>query len=136
MKGKIPRRGVFESAGGLLWREQGGVKMLAVVHRPRYDDWSLPKGALKKGETWQQAALREVFEETACQARLEAFAGCACYQLQAYNTPKLVLFWHMALESEGILTPNEEIDTVAWMTVEQALERLTYPDERAILLSG
>ncbi len=130
-KDKQPKRGVYESAGGLLWREQAGMRQLAVVHRPRYDDWTLPKGTLKKGETWQQAALREVSEETACRVQLGEFAGCTCYQV--YDTPKVVLFWHMSLVQEGKLQPGEEIDAMAWLTVDEALERLSYTDERGLL---
>ena len=128
---KTSRRGVYESAGGLLWREQDGVRLLAVVHRPRYKDWTLPKGTLKKGETWQQAALREVQEETACEPRLGKFAGCSAYQI--YTTPKVVLFWHMTLAVENKLVPNDEIDALSWLTVDEALQRLTYADERELL---
>ena len=132
-KHKTPPRGVYEAAGGLLWREENGLRRLAVVHRPSYDDWTLPKGTLKKDETWQQAALREVHEETACQARLGDFAGCACYQI--YDTPKVVLFWHMTLAVEEELVPNDEVDALAWLTIDEALARLNYPDERALLQS-
>ncbi|MEW5869583.1 MAG: NUDIX hydrolase [Chloroflexota bacterium] len=128
---KKRKRGIYESAGGLLWREHSGGTRLAVVHRPRYDDWTLPKGTLKKGETWQEAALREIHEETGCEASLEAFAGCVCYQI--YDTPKVVLFWHMHVQSEGERLPDDEIDQVVWLSVAEALERLSYEDERKLL---
>ena len=128
---KVSKRGVHESAGGLLWREEAGERRLAVVHRPKYDDWTLPKGTLKKDETWQQAALREVFEETACRARLGDFAGCACYLVM--GTPKVVLFWHMTLAEEGKFVAGEEIDALAWLTIDEALEWLSYADEREVV---
>ncbi len=133
-KHKTPPRGIYESAGGLLWHEQNDLRRLAIVHRPRYNDWTLPKGTLKKGETWQQAALREVYEETACQAQLGKFAGCTCYQV--FETPKLVLFWHMTLAAQGKFSPNDEIDLLEWLTVAQALERLSYADERQLLIQA
>ena len=60
---KPNRRGIYESAGGIVWREGANGRLLAVVHRPRYDDWSLPKGTLDEGETWQEAAVREVHRD-------------------------------------------------------------------------
>jgi 8-oxo-dGTP diphosphatase len=131
-KSKTPRRGVYEASGGLLWQEDGGERRLALVHRPFYDDWTLPKGTLKKKESWQEAALREVQEETACKVRLGDFAGCACYQIGA--TPKVVLFWHMHLVRDAKLIPNDEIDEVAWLTVTEALSRLSYSSEREMLM--
>jgi 8-oxo-dGTP pyrophosphatase MutT (NUDIX family) len=55
---------VIQAGGGLVWRESRAGREIAIIHRPRYDDWTFPKGKLHKGETWEQAALREVEEET------------------------------------------------------------------------
>jgi len=122
---------VIEAAGGILWRRAGAVAELVVVHRPRHRDWSLPKGKRDPGESWQETALREVLEETGCQAAIERFAGGTIYTVK--GRPKVVLFWHMAITDEGIFEPNEEIDRLEWMTPEAALERLDYRSERRLL---
>jgi len=75
---------IVRLAGGILWREGS---RLAVIHRPRQADWSLPKGRLDEGETWEEAALREVTEETGCEARITSFAGAASYVQR--RTPRL-----------------------------------------------
>ena len=128
---KPSRRGIYESAGGIVWREGANGRLLAVVHRPRYDDWSLPKGTLDEGETWQDAAVREVAEETNCTASLGEFAGCTCYPVR--GLPKLVLFWHMTLVEERPFIANEETDELVWLTREEAIARLSYAGERELL---
>lgn len=123
---------LIRAAGGLVWRRHGPLYRLAVVHRPRYDDWSLPKGKIKKGEAWADAALREVREETGAVARLLAFAGALAYHTS--RGPKVVRFWHML--AEGALdAPRdaEEISDVVWWTVEEARARLQYEVERALV---
>jgi len=80
---------VIQAAGGLVWRQGEKGKEIAVIHRPRYDDWTLPKGKLRKKETWQQAALREILEEIGCLVRVGDFAGCTCYKFG--GIPKVVL---------------------------------------------
>jgi 8-oxo-dGTP diphosphatase len=122
---------VIEAAGGLLWRRAGDVAKLAVIHRPHHQDWSLPKGKRDPGESWQETALREVFEETGCRAEIESFAGGAIYTVKRH--PKVVLFWHMAVTDEGAFEPNDEVDRLEWMTPVAALERLDYEVERLLL---
>jgi len=127
---------VVRAAGGLLWREgkkgQTGAR-IAVIHRPHRKDWSLPKGKLSDGETWEACALREVREETGCEGRIASFAGAMSYVPR--NSPKIVLYWHMELVREGKLESKfkDEIDEVAWLTPEEALARLDYPGERRIV---
>ena len=65
-----PEQAQVKAAGGVVWRRGDAGLELAVVHRPRYDDWSLPKGKLDPGETWEEAALREVEEEIGLRCRL------------------------------------------------------------------
>ena len=125
---------VIEAAGGILWRRSGGVAELAVIHRPRHRDWSLPKGKRDPGESWQETALREVHEETACRAEIERFAGGTIYTVN--NRPKVVLFWHMAVTGEEPFEPNDEVDRLEWLTPESALERLSYATERELLTRG
>jgi ADP-ribose pyrophosphatase YjhB (NUDIX family) len=128
---KENRRSVSEAAGGIVWRDGQSGRQVAVVHRPRYGDWTLPKGWLDEGETWQEAAVREVREETNCIARLGEFAGCSCYV--ANGVPKIVLFWHMALVEERPFVANEETDELLWLAREEAVARLSYSGERALL---
>jgi 8-oxo-dGTP pyrophosphatase MutT (NUDIX family) len=122
---------VIRAAGGLLWRLDGGEPRVAVVHRPRRADWSLPKGKLDEGESWEAAAVREVREETGCSAKLGRFAGSAWYV--PARTPKVVLFWSMTLVREGALETHDEVDEVRWLRPRAALERLDHESERRVL---
>ncbi|WP_380680323.1 NUDIX hydrolase [Salinigranum sp. GCM10025319] len=119
------------AAGGLLWRDADGGRRLAVVHRPRYDDWTLPKGKPEADEPLDETALREVREETGCAVERGRFAGTVTYETDA--GPKVVLFWRMTLVEEGTRETDGEVDEVAWLTPEEARTRLSYPAERAIL---
>ena len=123
--------GIIQAAGGLVWRETPRGKEIALVHRSKYDDWSLPKGKLERGESWRAGALREVEEEIQCTVSVEKFAGCCCYEVG--GVPKVVLFWNMALVQEGDFQPNKEIDQLAWLSFDQAIERLDYECERRLL---
>ncbi len=126
---------IIRAAGGLVWREDpDGGRRLAVVHRPHRKDWSLPKGKLEEGERWEDAAVREVREETGCEARLVSFAGVVHYVPK--STPKVVLFWNMALVREGPLRFPEEVDELAWLTQKEALRRLDHETERELLLEA
>lgn len=123
---------VIRSAGGLLWRKVGGRRELAVIQRTRYGgDWTLPKGKLEPGESWQAAALREVQEETRCQPRLGQFAGSVIYPVN--GVPKIVLFWNMTLVGDCGFVPSDEVDALEWLPVQEALKRLNYEGERALL---
>jgi 8-oxo-dGTP pyrophosphatase MutT (NUDIX family) len=130
---KVQEDEIVKAAGGLVWRGGRGGPKLALVHRPRQDDWRLPKGKLKRGEGFSEAAAREVAEETGCRARLVAFAGYALYARN--RRPKLALFWHMTADGESCFEPNDEIDRVKWLTPKDALERLKHPAERRLLRS-
>jgi 8-oxo-dGTP pyrophosphatase MutT (NUDIX family) len=124
---------VVKAAGGLVWRAGRKGPRLAVVHRPRQDDWRLPKGKLKPGEDFTEAAAREVAEETGCRPRLVEFAGYALYARN--RRPKVALFWHMTADGESCFEPNDEIDRVKWLTPEDALGRIEHPAERRLLRS-
>jgi 8-oxo-dGTP diphosphatase len=126
-----PTEDVIEAAGGLLWRESPNGRELALVHRRRYDDWSLPKGKRDPGERWQDTALREIHEETGCKAELVSFAGSTAYTVRGVS--KIVLFWNMTLVEDCLFTPNEEVDQLAWFPLDRALDKLSYPTEKALL---
>ena len=126
---------IIRAAGGLVWRPgEDGHRRLAVVHRPHRKDWSLPKGKLKDGERWEDAAVREVGEETGCRTRVVSFAGVVHYVPK--RTPKVVLFWNMELLEEGPLGFPEEVDRIAWLTAPEALRRLDYETERELLVEA
>jgi 8-oxo-dGTP diphosphatase len=122
---------LVRAAGGLLWRQSSSGPQLAVVHRPYRDGWSLPKGKLEAGESWREAALREVREETGCEVRITRFAGPSCYF--ARRDPKLVLYWHMALVREGPLAAGREVDEVAWLAPAAAIGRLRHDSDRRLV---
>lgn len=126
----------IRAAGGIVWRKNGREFEVLLIRRAHYDDWALPKGKLKRNERWENAALREVAEETGCRTKLGEFAGVVFYRLN--GTPKIVLFWNMqpaANDSKSTLTPDtpDEVSEVRWMPLAKAIEKLSYDDERQLL---
>ncbi len=119
-------------AGGIVWREGAAGARIAVVHRARHCDWSLPKGRVDAGEGWHEAARREIAEETGWNARLGAFAGAKLYVDRP--DPKLVLYWHARALSEIAVPCDEEIDEVRWLSRREALDRLDHASDRRLLL--
>ncbi len=106
-----------EAAGGVVLRSAAGSTEVLVVHRPRYDDWSLPKGKLDKGETGKQAALREVLEETG--VRCELGERLPDVQYTVDGRPKRVKWWTMTVVEElGRIADPDEVDEVRWVDVE------------------
>lgn len=124
---------VIMAAGAVLWRRnlEGEVEVL-LVHRPAYDDWSLPKGKLEGSETLIACAYREVFEETGYRARFGPYLGDTFYKVD--DVPKVVRYWSaQAIVGEDKGFDRSEIDQIAWLPSKQALERLTIKDDRKIL---
>jgi 8-oxo-dGTP diphosphatase len=115
------------AAGGLVLRDG----QVAIVHRPRYDDWSLPKGKLDAGESFEQAALREVEEETGLTCRLKHAIGDTSYR-DRKDRPKLVRYFEME-PTGGEFTPNDEVDELRWVAPEEAGEQLTYDFDRELV---
>ncbi|MCW2615032.1 MAG: hydrolase, partial [Frankiales bacterium] len=115
-----------KAAGGVLWRRQDGVVQVAVVHRPRYDDWSLPKGKLDPGELHVVGAVREVAEETGFAAVAGRTLGESRYRVldQGRDVPKTVRWWAMRATA-GEFVPGAEVDHLQWLTVPEALRRVT-----------
>lgn len=123
---------VIHAGGGLVWRPGTDGPELVLVRRRRYgDEWSLPKGKLDPGESWEEAALREVREETGIEAELAGFAGGQVYQ--AKGAPKVVLYWHMRRVREAGQPDPDEVTALRWADSQEALEALTYPGERELL---
>ena len=120
-----------KAAGGVLWRRSGDGLEVAVVHRPRYDDWSLPKGKLDAGESFEDAALREVEEETGMRCRLGREIGETHYQ-DRKGRPKVVRYWAMD-ECQGEFRANEEVDELRWVSIDAALELLDYDFDRELV---
>lgn len=117
------------AAGCVLWRRarDGGGLEICLVHRPRYDDWSFPKGKLKRGESAREAALREVLEETGHHCEPGAALPTALYT--ANGRPKEVSYW-AAEATGGAFEPNDEVDRLAWLSPEAARSRLSRPGDR------
>ena len=117
------------AAGGVVWRsapggEEGRDLEVLVIHRPRYDDWTLPKGKAEPDDADLMAtARREVWEETGLRCRLGADLGQVDYI--AKGRPKVVHYWSMQAE-EGSFVANDEVDEAEWMTPDAARERLVY----------
>jgi 8-oxo-dGTP diphosphatase len=119
------------AAGGVVLREREGRSELGVVHRPRYDDWTLPKGKLDAGESFEEAALREVLEETGLRCALVRELESTHYT-DGKGRPKIVRYWLMRVEGGGF-APNEEVDELRWLTPAEAVELLTYDRDRELI---
>jgi 8-oxo-dGTP diphosphatase len=123
---------VVRAAGGILLRRDtsGGVE-IAVVHRPKYGDWTLPKGKLDPGETDEGAAVREVAEETGFRVAILAPAGTTRYR-DSQGRPKEARYWYMFVAG-GEFTPNDEVDELRWLSVDEAMRVLTYERDRQLV---
>jgi 8-oxo-dGTP diphosphatase len=113
-----------QAAGGVVWRRGGDGVEIALVHRPRYDDWSLPKGKLDRGESFEDAARREVEEETGLRCDLGKFLGETSYR-DHKDREKLVRFWAMEA-GDGDFEPNDEVDELRWVPLREARGMLDY----------
>jgi 8-oxo-dGTP pyrophosphatase MutT (NUDIX family)/phosphohistidine phosphatase SixA len=122
------------AAGGVLWRDGDGTTEVAVVHRSRYDDWSLPKGKLERGEHPLVGACREVLEETGVRPVAGRRLPSTRYSVMADGTlaGKLVDYWSMRAEP-GDFVPNDEVDGLKWTPPEDALDAVTYRHDRDVL---
>jgi 8-oxo-dGTP diphosphatase len=104
---------------------------IALVHRPVHQDWSYPKGKLEEGETFEDAAQREVLEETGLVCRTLRFIGNTEY-IDRKGRPKVVAYWAMAVEA-GTFATNDEVDELRWLTFADAALLLSYERDRELL---
>jgi 8-oxo-dGTP diphosphatase len=116
------------AAGGVVTGDDGRI---ALIHRPKYDDWTLPKGKLDPGEDFEDAALREVEEETGLYCRLGRELPSSRYR-DAKGRRKLVRYWQMEPVS-GAFAPNKEVDELRWADPDEARELLSYERDREVV---
>ena len=128
----VPTTKAILAAGAVLWRPNGDATApeVAVIHRPRYDDWSLPKGKVDVGENEPMTAVREIHEETGYRAHLGRRLASVSYPLE--EGIKKVRYW-AARTRDGEFAPNAEVDELIWLPVSEAIKRLGYPHDRKVV---
>ncbi len=131
--GTTDRPPEIEAAGGVLRRPgPNGPAEVLVVHRPKYDDWSFPKGKLQRGETHEDAALREVEEESGVLGRLVRELE-PTYYTDPHGRWKRVRYWLMDPVTVQTFVPSEEVDEIRWLPEGEAAEVLTHAHDRMVL---
>ncbi len=127
------------AAGGVVVRRSGRPPrrrwQVLLVHRPKYDDWTFPKGKQDKGETDEETALREVAEETGFECGLGSDLGTVTYR-DSMGRDKIVHYWAMSLPDDELgddFQPNREVDEIRWLGVRTAGRLLTYDHDRVLL---
>jgi 8-oxo-dGTP diphosphatase len=137
----VSSHATIRAAGGIVLRRgSDGDWEVLLVHRPQYDDWSLPKGKADAGERDEETALREVEEETGLRCTLGAPAGRTRYR-DSKGRDKVVHYWLMAPESDeaaadGTFVANDEVDAVRWYSIDEAAGHLTYSHDRKLLVKA
>ncbi|MGK5738815.1 NUDIX hydrolase [Micromonospora sp. URMC 103] len=121
----------IRAAGGVVWRPAAGATEVCLVHRPRYGDWSLPKGKLEPAEHPLMAAVREVAEETDVRAVPQIRLPSAHYRSE--GRPKVVDYWSMRAVASGGFQPGTEVDEVRWLPVDDAIRLVSYPHDAEVL---
>ncbi|MEA2646719.1 MAG: 8-oxo-dGTP diphosphatase [Chloroflexota bacterium] len=133
VRAALDDRDVVRAAGGVVYRTTDeGVVEVVVIHRPEYDDWSLPKGKTKSGERLEATALREVEEETGLICLVARSLGTLDY-IDRRGREKVVWYWLMRAVG-GEFKPTEEVDRMRWLPFEAALKKLSYKHDRDLLL--
>jgi 8-oxo-dGTP pyrophosphatase MutT (NUDIX family) len=125
---------VVRAAGGVVVRDGDGAREIVLVHRPKYDDWTLPKGKAEAGESDEDCALREVEEETGLVCELIEELDSSSY-VDSSARPKLVRYWLMRPVA-GRLRPTGEVDEARWVPIDEAKAKLTHDRDVRILGSA
>jgi 8-oxo-dGTP diphosphatase len=128
----MTNQAIIYCAGGIVGREtQRGREVLLIQSR---DDqgWKFPKGHIDDGEAWDVAAQREVWEETGYETSILDFAGFTRYLVK--DRPKVVFYWHMEALGEWNFEPSDEIASCEWLTIREAVDRLTFLNDKRFLL--
>lgn len=131
MAGRPSERPLVRAAGGVVWRRHGGRIEIVLVHRPRYDDWTLPKGKVDPGESYEEAALREVQEEASILAEIGSELPSTTY-LDRSGKNKHVRYWTMTVV-EGSPSGDNEVDVAEWVDLDEARGRLTYERDVSVV---
>ena len=125
---------MIRAAGGVVVRDVNGVLEVVVVHRPAYDDWTLPKGKAHRGESDEDCALREVEEETGLRCERGRELASSSYR-DAADREKIVRYWLMRPVG-GVLRPTREVDEARWVPYDEAERILSYERDRVVLRSA
>ncbi|HEY7595173.1 MAG TPA: NUDIX domain-containing protein [Actinophytocola sp.] len=126
--------GEITAAGAVVWRRGAReAPQIALVHRPRYDDWSLPKGKLERGESTREAAAREVAEETGFRVALGHHVGRTRYRVTRPEPATKVVEYYAARPLDGSFEPGDEVDELRWLAPDAAKELLSYDHDRRIV---
>ena len=120
----LNEQGEVRAAGGAVIREVDGGMQVLLVHRPKYDDWTLPKGKAEDGESDEECALREVEEETGLVCRLDGELP-AIRWTDRFGRPKVSRYWRMHVV-DGVFVPHDEVDEIRWVDLDEAIRILTY----------
>jgi 8-oxo-dGTP diphosphatase len=123
-----PEEAEVKAAGGVVLRDG----RIALVHRPRYDDWSLPKGKLDPGEDWETCAVREVREETGLRCTLGRELSSTSYT-DRKGRAKVVRYWLMDVFADDGFTPDDEVDELRWVAPAEAATLLSYPHDAELI---
>ena len=132
MSGERAQATEVSAAGGLVTRPApNGCLEVALVHRPKYDDWTFPKGKVEAGESDEDAAAREVREETGYECALGDEFATVCY-IDARGRTKRVRYWLMTIAGGVASIPNDEVDDLRWLAPADASTLLTYPHDQEL----
>ncbi len=123
---------IILAAGALVWRKSKEKKIeIAVIHRPKYNDWTIPKGKVELNESSIACAYREVIEETSLETEFGMYLGEVKYQ--SLDGPKQVSFWSAQVVKENTFTPNSEVDAIKWVEAAKAAKFLSLESDKEIL---